>query len=581
MSGANFRTVFRHSRSLRRWPGQRWTRGQFASLPQLSPCCFLLSFLLFPALHFSAACVGEKAELQRIQGQETAFEHYLQKRIPALMEQYGVPGVSIALVQNGRIAFVESYGYGRLVPGYHAPSPEQPARHPEEDSPSHAKLARPMKLPLREDSPCRVESISKSVTAWGVMKLVQQGKINPDAPVSDYLKSWSFPNTPANHRYHPSRITVRHLLSNTSGLPLGTIGVRYDPDEKRPSLKEALSRDAIMQGPPGQSFSYSNTGFNLLELMIEEVTGLPFAEYMEREVLLPLGMRESSFSWKWDKRTFPNGFNIEREAIAPYVYPEKAAGGLVSTVEDIARFVAAQKLNNPGNEDLPQQDGGEVLPSSLQHRMYAKETDIPGIYGLVFDGYGLGHFLEYLVQHDGSDHRRLLAVSHGGQGSGWMSHYHSIPETGDGIVILTNSQRSWPLISSILSDWAQWKGFASIGMALIVQARPYLRVVIIIIVAAAILRIIFLYRSLKRSVDPGKWSGPTAWRASLTWIPELVVGSAILAVVGYLSMLPYFFLNSVFPVLSPYLGYSVALLGAVLSLSAAVGLVQKARLSSS
>src|SRR5690606_17148234 len=151
-------------------------------------------------------------------------------------------------------------------------------------------------------------------------------------------KTWSFPES----SFQTSAITIRQLLSQTSGMPLGTIGVHYSPYENKPSLKEVLTRDAVLEREPGQSFSYSNTGFNLLELLIEEVTGGDFAEYMQLEILKPLGMEHSSFNWSVSfDPPVPFGYDTRNSPVPVYVYPDKAAGGLFSTVEDIATFISA------------------------------------------------------------------------------------------------------------------------------------------------------------------------------------------------------------------------------------------------
>jgi CubicO group peptidase (beta-lactamase class C family) len=244
-------------------------------------------------------------------------------------------------------------------------------------------------------------------------------------------------------------------------MPLGTVGpeASYAPEEKMPTLKEYLSKEAVLKQEPGLSFSYSNVGFNLLELMIEEVTGRDFAEYMEEEVLISLGMKNSSFNWnkKWEPAV-PNGYDLKGNPIPVYVYPDKAAGNLFATVKDIATFITA------GMTDFSKQ---KVLNSQSINKLYSPVVDLSGEYGLAFDSYGLGHFIEKLSNGN-------KAVSHGGQGSGWMTHFHFLPETGDGIVILTNSQRSWPVFSYILSDWAEWSGISSVGMEQIIRGQKVL-----------------------------------------------------------------------------------------------------------
>ena len=132
-----------------------------------------------------------------------------------------------------------------------------------------------------------------------------------------------------------------------------------------------------------------------------------------------------------------------------YLYPSKASGGLFATAKDIARFVAA------GLKETP------VLNSESVKQVYQPVSHEIGIYGFVFNAYGLGHYIEKLPNG-------MSSVSHGGQGNGIMTHFQSVPETGDAIVILTNSQRSWPFIAYVLSDWAQWRAFPSVGMGKII-----------------------------------------------------------------------------------------------------------------
>ena len=120
-------------------------------------------------------------------------------------------------------------------------------------------------------------------------------------------------------------------------MPLGAIGEEYAPQNDMPSLRDYLTREARLIREPGSGFLYSNTGFNLLELLIEEVTGRDFSEYMADEVLIPLGMHHSSFAWN---ETFgpaiATGHELQGTAVPPHVYPAKASGGLFTDVEDMA-----------------------------------------------------------------------------------------------------------------------------------------------------------------------------------------------------------------------------------------------------
>lgn len=448
------------------------------------------------------------------------FTSLLDRRIPALMERYDIPGVVVALIGEGKTVWTAAYGQADPAKG----------------------------TPMTVDTHCRVESISKSVTAWGVMRLVEQGRIDLDAPVTNYIKSWKFPPSP----FPFEKVTTRLLLSQSAGMPLGTIGVRYAPTERRPSLRESLYRDAVLMQEPGRSFSYSNAGFNLLELLVEEVTGRDFAEYMRTEVLVPLGMRNSSYEWSAEMRPpVPPGHDTNGRAVPVYVYSEKAAGGLFSTVGDIAAFVTAGMTRFSHERH-------DVLSARSIAALYAPRVEIPGLYGLAFDAYGFGHFIERFS--DGT-----FAVSHGGQGTGWMTHFHSVPGTGDGIVILTNSQRSWPFFAEILGDWAAWCGLPGVGMGLIVKGQKILWALITFVALAVIAQAARLGRGLARG---GRSFAPLGTSRRGPRAAQFALALTLSGVLAWALSLDYLFLTSVFPIAAVWLGYVMALAAAVLAASA-------------
>lgn len=431
------------------------------------------------------------------------FKTHMDERIPALMKQYGIPGCNIALVKDNKVVWTEGYGYADVASG----------------------------RALTVDTPMSVQSITKSVTAWGVMRLREKGLMDLDAPVSQYLKSWQFPLTD----YPTEKITVRQLLSHTSGMPLGDFTNIYSPDEAMPSNRDVMTGEAVLMCEPGTRFSYSNIGYNLLEILIEDVTGQSFSEYIRTEVLLPLGMESSFFDIDKAVTPYPpTGYNLKGEPVPVYLYPSKASGGLFATAHDIARFAAAGMQENP------------VLSGESIKLLYAPQNHKIGIYGLIFDAYGFGHYIERLPNG-------MLSVSHGGQGNGIMTHLQAVPEAGDAIVILTNSQRSWPFIAYVLSGWAQWRGFSSVGMGRIIWGHYGLYVVIGMLVSASlfmILRLIDGFHRQKRAV-----------------FRVLQAGTAVilLGVLVWSAFQEYLFVNSVFPVLSLWLGsamlgFSIALL---------------------
>jgi CubicO group peptidase (beta-lactamase class C family) len=209
--------------------------------------------------------------------------------------------------------------------------------------------------PVTPDTVFQVGSISKSVTAWGVMRLVQQHKLDLDAPVERYLTRWHLPHT----AFDVDGGTIGRLLSHSAGLN----SQDYSPISTRPlpSLEQSLSGesggvnarsgtdDVRITMTPGQHWNYSNGGYTLLQLAIEEVTGEAFARYMQREVLEPLGMTRSSFTWQQGLRAqSATGYDVAGRAVPRSALTETAAGGLQTTANDLAVFMAAGMIGPDG-----------------------------------------------------------------------------------------------------------------------------------------------------------------------------------------------------------------------------------------
>ena len=434
------------------------------------------------------------------------FAAFLNKEIPRLMRVYEIPGVVIGMISNGSPVWKNAYGMADVATG----------------------------RVMTTNTYCRMESISKSVTAWGVMKLVEEGKIHLDTPVTGYLRTWQFPTSP----YDKERVTTRLLLSQNAGMPLGTIGKRYSPTEETPSLRQLLSQDAVLQQEPGTGFSYSNTGFILLELLIEEVSQRSFSEYMEQEILLPLGMNNSSFKWRSSfDSPVPNGYDAAGNPISVYVYPDKAAGGLFATVDDIMKFVIA---------GFPEDhSGNNILTQNSIQRMYTPTVEIPGLYGVAFESYGLGHFIDQLPQGK-------RAVSHGGQGTGWMTQFYSIPEDGNGLVIFANSQRSWPFFAAILQDWGSFEGYGSIGMGKLVMASKAIWLFF------GFLLFFWLWTSWKvgeETVSQKRHFAPLTSQQRFSRSVYLLLFIALAGLILYAITTAYFEPASLFPVAMEWLGY--------------------------
>lgn len=401
------------------------------------------------------------------------------------MEADGVPGTVIVLLQGGTPVWTGAFGLA---------------------DPATGRAMQPSDL-------FRVESLSKPVTAWGAMRLAEAGRLDLDAPARECLARWTAPEGTPD-------FTARELLSHTAGLGIGDFTARYPPEADRPTNPAHLARDLEVTAAPGTGFSYSDTGYNLLELMIETCSGREFGAYISSEVLAALGM--DSARYDWPDGELPVGHDLRGRPVAPYVYPGRGSGGLLATAGDIARLAAAEM------EGAPQ---SVLLPSAVD-AMHQTAVAVGGLFGFAADGYGLGHFTEEL-----SDGRR--AVWHGGQGYGWMSHMHLVPETGDGLIVLTNSQRAWPLFAEVLLVWSESLGVHPVGMTRILWLETVARLVMLLLGTLAVLA---LWRTSRRS--------------SRTPVLRRAAGALSAALIGWplwAASQDYLFLFSILPGLWPWL----------------------------
>lgn len=449
-----------------------------------------------------------------------AFPTFLQDRIPELMDRYDIPGVGVAIVRSGQPVWIGTFGYADV----------ESARE------------------MTPDTICRAESISKSVTAWGVMKLEEQGRIILDESVRTYLPPGTLPVPPDGH----GEISIRRLLSNSAGLGLGSIGsaAEYEPEGKLPPLASYITKEVEYVQPSGTGFMYSNTGFNLLQLVVEEVTGKAFADYMDESVLTPLGMHDSSYQWEnWMRPRIAKGYERDGDTVEPYVYAATASGGLLTTVGDVARFVAAGMY-----------DGTDTRISRISlNTIHTPEIPIPGLFGFVADSYGFGHFVEQLPNG-------FRAVWHGGQGHGWMTHFHLVPETGDGIVILTNSERSWPFFSHILTDWAQWAGLGSVKFGLIATATRALWWGIGAVLLGSLVQIVRLAGNDRWA--PARRLAPLAPDDRWIRLGLFITGAVMVLAVMWVAIQPYSFIPTILSTAAPWLAATLVVAGMTVVASA-------------
>lgn len=291
----------------------------------------------------------------------------------------------------------------------------------------------------------QVASMSKWITAWGVMKLVEQHRLDLDAPVSRYLTRWHLPPS----TFGNDGVTVRRLLAHTAGLTDGLGFLGYPPGETLPTIEQELThaRDAMpgvsgvtrVGARPGTRWRYSGGGYLLLQLLIEEVTHEPFNAYMRRAVLLPLGMTASTFVDP-DPAHLAEDFGADGSKAIRYRFTALAAASLYTSVADMTRFLQAQL---PAANGAP--PGRGVLKPATLETMRVPQAFLYGI-----PVWGLGESLyvpngagSYVIGHDGTNFPAINTTA------------RIDPATGDGIVVFETGDKR--LAMEIGGEWVLWK----------------------------------------------------------------------------------------------------------------------------
>ncbi|NEZ03585.1 beta-lactamase family protein [Wenzhouxiangella sp. XN201] len=333
------------------------------------------------------------------------------------MTRYKVPGIGMAVVRDGRIDWVAGYGTHGVV------SPE----------------------PVTASTIFQAASISKMVAAAGMLSLVKKGVLELDGDVNARLSSWKVPN---NEFTSGSPVTLRRLLSHSAGVTVhGFPG--YAHTEALPSLVQLLTGTEPANSPvvtvdqvPGAGYRYSGGGYEIAELLVEDVTQRPFEQVLDETVLAPLGMLHSTFvqplpAEKADSAARGHRFDGSQVAGGWYVYPEQAAAGLWSTPTDLARFVVELIAAFHGESE-------RLIDRSMARAMLTRQVGNMGL-GAGVHGEGDG-----------------LHFDHAGWSQGFRTYLVAYPHSRDGVVVMTNSDGGHELIREILRSVAavyDWPDF--------------------------------------------------------------------------------------------------------------------------
>jgi len=327
----------------------------------------------------------------------------VQTQVPALMEKLGIPGVSVALLREGRVAWSGHFGLRE----------------------------RGGVAPVQTDTVFEAASMTKPLFAYLVMQQVQGGRLDLDTPVMRYLPETFYPPQPWQ-----ARITARMLLTHTSGLP----NWRPGGDERNGPLEIAFE--------PGLRLNYSGEGYFYLQRVLEHLTGEPLHVLAERALFRPLGMTHSSFVLT----PSINGLRARGHAEDGQVLPStnygqtNAAYSLYTTAEDYGRFLATM-LRPEGAAALD----AKTLKAMLTHQVATdsrEPIERPGLARSRAVSWGLGWILN---STEGSD----IAYHTGTNSSGFRAYSQFSPERRSGVVILTNSlagNQLWTRLIAVMGD---------------------------------------------------------------------------------------------------------------------------------
>ncbi|MEM9403542.1 MAG: serine hydrolase domain-containing protein [Pseudomonadota bacterium] len=358
-----------------------------------------------------AACSSEDpeqvADSQRVDDSlQSALIARVEAAIEREMEDNNIPGVAVVLVQNGETIFKQGYGVANAETG----APVDPDR-----------------------TIFRIGSISKALTLLTLTRLVDDGRLDRDQDVAEFV------STIENSDAYASPVTVDHLLTHTTGFDQIGVGrqlggFEYSISERqaaRPSLAEFLGQRNLRRiQEPGEHFRYDTYGTTLAGVILEQITGLSFPDAMRQELFEPLGMNSSSVEVlpaDEDRLAKGHGYINGQYVTTPYeIYMTTPASSIDATVSDMGRLLEA--LTSDGSNRA-----GRLFSEAMQGAIIAPH------YRPRPDFAGMSHGLwEALSEDVGSGAKPVRTLGHGGDMWGFNGSMTLIPELGLAFYVVAN-----------------------------------------------------------------------------------------------------------------------------------------------
>jgi CubicO group peptidase (beta-lactamase class C family) len=364
----------------------------------------LLIFLCLPSLNCSSLHPDRPAFNK---GDFPGAVGFLDSIIRSNLEKQRIPGAAVALVQDGKVIFSRCYGYADTQ----------------------------KKVPITEDTYFMVGSLTKSFTALAVLKLIEHGKIDLHADIKTYIPDFSIKNLYGGE----TLITVNHLLTHTSGLMIDYyVHLTGGKKQSDADLLSQLGKEYLCF-KPGSASKYSNIGYRLLGMMIEQVTGERFENYLEKQIFKPLGLNQSSFDYTDDMAGhMSKGHNGETE-MSRLDNEDKPASGLFSTLKDLTIFL--KFLSSSSTPSIEGINNNQIIDSIIKNANPAIDT--------FYDNKNIYSSGWYLNSYQFKGIHTVLSGS--GNINGFSTAITYLPEERLGIVILTNSSLGWKANMEIIA----------------------------------------------------------------------------------------------------------------------------------
>lgn len=324
------------------------------------------------------------------QDEKISFERAKAEIRKQVTEQH-VPSIAIAVVRDGQILWEEGFGWA--------------------DKENH--------VPATENTMFSLASVSKPITATGLMILVERQAIDLDRPMNDYLGEAKLRARVGNAR----DATVRRVANHSSGLPAHWQYFFVDEPSKPPSMDETIRRYGNLITSPGERYSYSNLGYGVLGYAISRISNRSFADFLRDEVFLPLGMKHSAVGVDPTlENNYALRYGVAGERLPFYITDTPGSSAVFASAHDLALFAMFHLKS--------------VLPNqkAILTRQSIDEMQQPTSQESESSGYGIG----WSVVKAGTDRH----VQHGGEMPGVLTSLYMIPSKRIAIVLLSNSNNA-------------------------------------------------------------------------------------------------------------------------------------------